>query len=201
MTLFFSLLLHLISIIIIICDLHVLQLYENDSEDIVEPAHKRLRSSSYNDEQSSLHLLRTATTLTDYSSDDDADDQDRESVHSWQGYETGKPTKDSILNSDNKIRNQSNFRFYMTDWVGDSGDEWCPSDNFQDKDEDSLTEFELADESDDESDQFSDCSSSSQLSVRIRYLIRHNTLFISSIFYCCTGCAFGARLDTRLPNK
>lgn len=93
----------------------------------------------------------------------------------------------------------------MTDWVGDSGDEWCPSDNFQDKDEDSLTEFELADESDDESDQFSDCSSSSQLSVGIRHLIRNNVLINYSIFffhYCCySGCVFSARFDTGLSNK
>lgn len=75
----------------IIYDLHVVQLYENNSEDI-EPAHKRLRSSSYNDEKSLL--LHTATTLTDYFSDDD--DQDKESVHSWQGYETGKPTENFI---------------------------------------------------------------------------------------------------------
>ena len=167
---FFSFFLNLICIAIIIGYSHVLQLYENNSEDIVEPAHKRLRSSSsYNDEQT-LILHHPATTLTDYFSDDDDDDddQDKESVHSWQGYETGKPVKCQSVSTQFVINHI--FFFYLTDWVGDSGDEWYPSDNFQDKDEDSLTEFELADESDDESDQFSDCSSSSQLSVSIRYL-------------------------------
>ena len=52
--------------------------------------------------------------------------------------------------------------------MADSGDEWCASDNFQDKDDDdSLTEFELEDDDSDEESQISDCSSSSQLLVFI----------------------------------
>lgn len=84
----------------------------------MEPAHKRLRSSSsYNDEQT-LYLHHPATTLTDYFSDDDEDDdddQDKESVHSWQGYETGKPLK--CPECYNSICNQSYF-FFLPDRLG-----------------------------------------------------------------------------------
>lgn len=116
--------------------------------DISEPAAKRFRLTTY-DAQDPSSILPFVW-----------EDDDKESVHSWQSDETGKP-----------YQVQHEFHIltfnHLLAWVADSADEW---DNKTEDEEETVTEYELAEEDSEEGTQNSDCSSSTDFTVSFRAL-------------------------------